>query len=436
MRALYRHPRVLATLQSLAAVVIAGGVAYGAWAWFDGWKRNVIVALAAGWVGARLVYPATNRLFGRLVGLCLAVGAFCFLTFELLRDGWWWAFGAFVLAGPALIAIAFRVSQGRHLDSVPRDDVLVPLMSDGGEQLVDALDSIWGSTRRGGGRHGLRAAHTHGSLALGGFELARTLDDRLSIPLLTDSPIRAVARFSNFSGDVERDDRHRQVHGLALKLESQTQAPLDMVLIDVKRFVAANPDDFEAVVRHYRRPGLRRYVGLFALAVLGRTRLIALVRIRPKRPPSYLTRTYHGVNTFYWGRDRDRAIPVRYRVVPHHTRRAILPRRLDRYMLDAELQERLRDGVELRLELVDGSDLSHDRLVDPMRAWPRCMPVFHLGHVTLTGYDGSDERDPSLFQPLRLPEGVNPSDDEILLARRGAYSSSYLRRRPVDLVVR
>ena len=33
-----------------------------------------------------------------------------------------------------------------------------------------------------------------------------------------------------------------------------------------------------------------------------------------------------------------------------------------------------------------------------------------------------------LFDPHRLPEGVFPSDDEILMARRAAYAHSYVRR--------
>ena len=54
--------------------------------------------------------------------------------------------------------------------------------------------------------------------------------------------------------------------------------------------------------------------------------------------------------------------------------------------------------------------------------------------MTLDQFVATGDRDGFLFQPFVVPEGIQPSDDEILSARRTAYATSYLRRCPLDEV--
>jgi catalase len=434
----------LITVKTAVAVLVGAGLAFVFWVvvpkWdLPTWVPVVGVALVAGWVGARVLYPWTNLLFGRVVGTIFAVLTFLMLSFGIHSVSQAVVIGlCFLVLGSGLVG--FRISQSHHFDAVPGDDALLPILSDDGEELVDVLDGLWGSTRRNGPRNGLRAVHAHGSLVRGRFERTGKVPECLAVALFrTQGGLEVLGRFSNFNGAIRRDDRPRQTHGLALKFGSTEHAPMDIVTVDIRRFIAANPEDFAAVTRQFTRRGLRRWLGLAALAAAGRTSLVALVRSAVKRPASYAEREYHGLNTFLWGRHQT---PVRFRLTPlRHPGEDAPPVRLDAYMLDTELQDRLKGqgNVTFSLDVVVGKGLPKPRLLDPLHPWPRCAPVHPIGTVILNEYVPLDEHteedhDPFLFEPFRLTAGVEPSADEILLARRAAYPASYLRRCPLELL--
>ena len=108
--------------------------------------------------------------------------------------------------------------------------------------------------------------------------------------------------------------------------------------------------------------------------------------------------------------------------------------------LDDDLRARLaRNGsvwfdIELEVGRTTGiRRLSKARLLSPMERWPRWLRRERrpLCSVELTKYVEYVKADDVglRFDVMRLPEGVEPSDDEILRARAASYPTSYLRRR-------
>ena len=94
-----------------------------------------------------------------------------------------------------------------------------------------------------------------------------------------------------------------------------------------------------------------------------------------------------------------------------------------------ELEKRLSSGpfsYELRIQLAGpGDDTS-----DPTTAWPEDREIVTLGRMTISEFAGT-ECDGMIFDPGRVIEGIERSDDPILHARSPAYSVSFARRTEV-----
>lgn len=423
----YWGPRIVIVIALMAAVVPLR----------DSWSERATV-----WGLLTLAFVATlwlhNRVsvVGRRVSVLASIVA---LTFVLVDRGDTQLFVGAIGLGIAGVMARRQIGSIRpRFVGIPRPDVVdeqrspVEGTSDDAERLVDALDVLWGSTRPGGPRHGVRAAHAHGSGALGSFTATPGLES--PIPLFTDyHEFDAVVRFSNFWGWGTRDDSRRTPRGMAIRITPRTgdglgaggdSAGIDFVLLDAKRFPVGSRDDVYGFVAHWGHK-----LRLFQYWLVDRTRLLALLRLLSlRRPTSYLTRTYHSVNTFLWNE-----VPVRFLVTPRTRRAAGPPQAGDRkWRLDRDLRERLsRSAAEFEIHLVRGRGLPRPLQVDARRAWPRWMPRWRLGTLHLTSYVDPATIDGISFDPHSLPVGVGPSDDEILMARRAAHAESRLRRCPI-----
>lgn len=71
-----------------------------------------------------------------------------------------------------------------------------------------------------------------------------------------------------------------------------------------------------------------------------------------------------------------------------------------------------------------------DVVSDPTAVWPDNRKVVELGILTLKKpIAKSQEIEKTImFNPLSLPDGIEPSSDPILLARPASYAVSYGRR--------
>ena len=336
------------------------------------------------------------------------------------------------------------------MDVVPTDRTAVPTLSDEGNRLVDAMDGIWGSTRPNGPRCGLprcaqpwQRGHPDG----GSRPTGQTIRNAPSGWVCRCSPNRssgkAVARFSNFSGEIIRDDGKRAPHGLALRLEGGVAGTMDLVLVDITRFPSANREDFVSLTQAFAHRGFARAHRLAWLMFTGRTSFTALRGMRQRPNTSYTQRVYFGLNTFNWRLDNGDNValdPVRYLATPRPGGGRASLGGPSAHRLDDDLRARLaRNGsvwfdIELEVGRTTGiRRLSKARLLSPMERWPRWLRRERrpLCSVELTKYVEYVKADDVglRFDVMRLPEGVEPSDDEILRARAASYPTSYLRRR-------
>jgi len=71
-----------------------------------------------------------------------------------------------------------------------------------------------------------------------------------------------------------------------------------------------------------------------------------------------------------------------------------------------------------------------DDPIDPTQPWPTDRRVVDAGTLTLTTAEterAGNARDVN-FDPLVLPDGIEPSDDPLLSARSAVYAASYRAR--------
>jgi catalase len=246
---------------------------------------------------------------------------------------------------------------------------------------------------------------------------------------------QVIARFSNFKGEPARDDGNRTPHGLAVRLDGGATGTLDLVLVDIRRFPTATREDFVSMTRAFGTKGLARAWQVSRMIFGGRSSLIAFGGfVFGSRPTSYVTRTYHGLNAFYWALEDAAPIPVRYVATPVDDAGRRVPGAVpSRALLDNDLRARLaaQEPVRFDVHLVLGKSprgrrLGRHRIDNALRRWPESNRRW-LCQIELERYRAEGDI-PVRFDPLDLPHGITPSDDEILLARRAAYPASYLRR--------
>jgi catalase len=142
--------------------------------------------------------------------------------------------------------------------------------------------------------------------------------------------------------------------------------------------------------------------------------------------PGFADSTYRSLVAFYFVNESGTRTPVRWSLVP--LQRA-LPPSMGLNGLFIPLIRQMRAGpLRWRLMLTVGAP--SDPVDDATLPWPVDRRVVDAGLLTLTSIDTDrpgNARDIS-FDPLVLPDGIEPSEDPLLSARSAVYGASYRRR--------
>ena len=155
----------------------------------------------------------------------------------------------------------------------------------------------------------------------------------------------------------------------------------------------------------------------------------AAMALIKQHPPTrgFADSTYSSLSTFYLVDDAGKRTPVRWSFVPQQ---AALPARPggENALFDALIRQIRSVPLQWRLMLTVGEP--GDPLLDPTLPWPSDRRTIDAGTLTLTGVEterAGNARDIN-FDPLVLPNGIEPSDDPLLSARSAVYAASYRAR--------
>ena len=295
------------------------------------------------------------------------------------------------------------------------------------ERIVDAMNAIHGT------HPGFRAVHAKGSCARGTFVAAPEAGRICRAAHLQGDEVPVTVRFSSGSGKPTRADGARDERGMAVKFHLPDGATTDIVSLTLPVFFVKTPEDFLEFLEAQRpdpatgKPDLDR-VGDF-INTHPETQIATMFVMANESPASFAGCTFNAINSFRMTAPDGTQRFVRYVWRPEAEPATLSDaetRVLGRNYLHEELEARLRAGPVV-FELYAQVAGEGDDPLDPTTPWPEERELVPLGRMTLTDY-AAQECDGMIFDPGRVIEGVERSDDPILHMRSHAYSVSFERR--------
>jgi catalase len=300
------------------------------------------------------------------------------------------------------------------------------------EEIVDAMNALHGK------HPGYRAAHAKGTVARGSFAPSPRAPELTKAAHLQGDEVPVTIRFSNGSGDPEaRDGDRRDGRGLAVKFELPDGEATDIVSVSLPVFFVKDAQSFLDFL-HARKPDPEtgdpdmEKLGAFLGEHPETAAAVQLILPALSPPTSFATTRYNALHAFAFTNAEGETAYGRYSWIPEAGEEQLPEEEIDgadRDYLEAEIRERLAAGPVgfiLQLQLAGDGDV----LEDPTVAWPADREVAELGRLEIKDVveDPETPEAPLVFDPVNVIDGIECSDDELLVARSKAYSVSIERR--------
>ena len=288
------------------------------------------------------------------------------------------------------------------------------------EEAVDAINAISGV------HPGHRAAHAKGTLLTGTFTPTEDASRLTTAAHMQGEPSRVTVRFSNGGGDPGIPDYAREGRGIGLKIYLPDGEKTDIVGLTLPCFFVRTPEDFIAFTKARTEP--ERLMPDF-LRSHPETLPAIQAALGSDPPESYATCVYNSIHAYRWLDAEGGSRFVRYRFEPEAGERT-----LPGAQAKARGPDYLRDDILAReqtaFRLVVSIAAEGDPTDDPTAAWPEERERVEVGRLELSGPDTEREQgdDILVFDPTRVIDGIELSDDQILRFRPRAYAASVTRR--------
>jgi catalase len=295
------------------------------------------------------------------------------------------------------------------------------------EQAIDAANRAFGRHSRS------RALHAKGVVCGGVFTPSAEAAALTRAAHLQGPSVPVTVRFSNGSGNPEHADAAPDPRGLAVKFYLPDGSRTDIVAVSSPRFPTRTPEGFVELLEAQAAGAAAAWkMPLWLARHREALRVLPVVAPTLMAPQSYAVIPYYGLHAFRWVASDGAAHFVRYTLAPQASGRRLRPweaRRRARDYLQAEIRERVGAGTvtfTLELQIAEPGD----PIDDPSAAWPSSRRRVRAGVLQVTQLDSEREQgdDVLVFDPTRLTDGIECSDDPVLLFRPRAYSESVRRR--------
>ena len=296
--------------------------------------------------------------------------------------------------------------------------------------MVTPQDAIERISQAMGGRTGKRTLHAKGRFYRGTFTATPEATALCRAAHLSGAAVPTMIRFSNGSGRVSAD-RVPDVRGLAVSFRPEGSGATDILAQTAPRFPVPSPEEFVKFTRAAAVARSKPWVLLGYLAAHPGAvpAIVANGKAGAIKPPSsFAAVPYYAVHAFKWLDADGGSRWVRYTWLPDLDTQGGTPDKSDPDYLFSDLESRLAGGpVRMRLRVqiaADGED-PHD----PMSVW-KSKEHLDAGTLEITAPDPERETkgDIVVFDPTRVIDGIEMSDDPILRFRSPAYSASVDRR--------
>ncbi|MEK6276415.1 MAG: catalase family peroxidase [Actinomycetota bacterium] len=299
------------------------------------------------------------------------------------------------------------------------------------EQLVDAANDVYGAHK------GRRALHTKGFYCEGTFRASPEAAELTRAPHLQGDEVPVLIRLSVAGGDPDVHDGEREPRGMAIRFNLPDGAETDLLCVSSPVFPSRTPEDFLELLR-LRKPdpetGQPDMEGLGEFLQSHPESMAAVQATLGTPPPvSYAQLVYNSIHSFKLVDGEGEGRWIRYRWDAEAGEERIEDdeeaKSRDSDHMRTELEERLGAGpaaFELQFVLAE----EDDAIDDPTVAWPDDRRRIAAGRLEIERMVEDPEQGGSVvvFDPIKVIDGIELSDDPILHARPRAYSVSVERR--------
>ncbi len=298
------------------------------------------------------------------------------------------------------------------------------------DQVVSALEKTFGV------HPGERRNHTKGTCAAGEFVGSRGAQAYTRSALFSGKATPVVARFSVPGGNPKVPDTARTPRGMALEFRLPGGDLQHMTMLNTPMFGAASPKTFfDDIVSKQPDPAtgkpdpekIKAFRASHPDALL---QAEFLAKNNP--PPSYANSAFFSVHTFKFVNAKGKTTLVRWRFVPRDG---------EMHLSDEELKSAPPDFLEQKLiERVKRGPVHWDMMLtigepgdpqdNPTLLWPANRKELKAGTLTIssaTPQKGA-ECEGINYDPLVMADGIEATNDPVLLFRSPAYAVSFAKR--------
>jgi catalase len=293
--------------------------------------------------------------------------------------------------------------------------------------------------RYAGTQCGFRRAHARGIGLRGRFTATPQAAALTSAEHFQGQAIDTIVRFSNGSANPYQVDRttpkRGSVLGLAVRFELPSGGHASWASLSVTAFPARTPDDFIGLTAAQRRdldlglPNPLRLVPFLLThpqCIRGAKEIFVLPATR-----SFATARYNGLHAYVLVDGEGRRRAFRYRWIPVAGEQGITDaehRLLPPQYLISEIRQRI-ESEPVAWELVFQMAGADDPTDDITKRWPEDRPQVVAGRLELDGlHEDQDAVEGLVFDPTKVPPGIELSDDPILHFRSESYMESHRLR--------
>ncbi|MHA0289842.1 catalase family peroxidase [Mycobacterium sp. C3-094] len=292
------------------------------------------------------------------------------------------------------------------------------------QTVIDGLRGVYGT------HLGFRKNHAKGVAVSGYFDSTGNGSALSTAAVFRPGRTPVLGRFSLAGGDPFVADTPGAARGLGLAFDLPHRRQWRTATLNLPVFPDNSAQGFLARAQAGKTvPGTGKPDPVKMAAFLqAHPETAAAMRIIKKHPPTtgFADSTYSSLNTFYAVDAAGVRTPVRWSFVPLNT---ALPAGSGRDgLFDALVRQIRNTPLSWRLELVVGQ--ASDPHDDATLPWPADRQRIDAGTLTLTSARTEapgNARDVN-FDPLVLPDGLEPSADPLLSARSSVYAASYRLR--------
>lgn len=291
----------------------------------------------------------------------------------------------------------------------------------------EALKIIHG---RFGAHDGHRALHAKGVHCVGTFTATAEAATLTKAAHMSGTPVPATVRFSNGGGNPHVPDYVPDVRGLAVSWQLPDGSRTDMLSQTIPHFPFHDQEGFFALLQ-VSKPGvgallrLPSFLARYPRAALQFREANSIIEQRL----NFWAHRYFPFHAVKWVDADGGSRFVRYAWQPTveetSLSKAEAKQRGRDYLFDALRERLVREPVRMELEVQIAAE--GDNPNDPSDEWPEDRERVTVGTLEVTAIDG-DADDGIVYDPMRLTEGIEPSDDPVLHYRPPVYSLSHARR--------